>query len=130
MSKLIKESVSRFLGWKLPSDFAPDAGITFQPQANADSRLELQYRHEPTGTNLFNDPQATDMLTYVCRPLLERIEGLEVQVTELPSAAITDADVPDKVIIDLWRAGILTSTGTDGKETVAKIVNTFRLGKL
>jgi hypothetical protein len=37
MNKYIKESVNRFLGWKLPADFAPDAGITFKPNANTDS---------------------------------------------------------------------------------------------
>lgn len=76
MNQYIKESVSRFLGWKLPADFAPDAGITFKPNANPDSQIELQYKHEPTGTNLFNDPQATAMLTHVCKPLTDRIVEL------------------------------------------------------
>jgi hypothetical protein len=57
--------VSRFLGWKLPKDFAPDAGITFKPNANEDSPIEFQYKHEPIGTNLFHAGQVKDMLLYV-----------------------------------------------------------------
>jgi len=44
--KQIDEMVSRFLGWKLPKDFAPDAGITFKPTHQYDSP------HWPVGTNL------------------------------------------------------------------------------
>ena len=80
MNQYIKESVNRFLGWKLPADFAPDAGITFKRLANADSPIELQYKHEPIGTNLFNDPQAEAMLLHVAAPLLDRITELEAQL--------------------------------------------------
>lgn len=61
----VNAMVSRFLGWKLPTDFAPDAGITFKPNANEDSPIELQYKHEPTGTNLFHAEQVEAMLRYV-----------------------------------------------------------------
>lgn len=87
MNQYIKESVNRFLGWKLPADFAPDAGITFKPNANPDSPIELQYKHEPVGTNLFNDPQATAMLTHVAKPLLDRIVELEAEVDRLRAVA-------------------------------------------
>lgn len=87
MNQYIKESVNRFLGWKLPADFAPDAGITFKPNANPDSPIELQYKHEPVGTNLFNDPQATAMLTHVAKPLLDRIVELEAEVDHLRAVA-------------------------------------------
>lgn len=48
--------VSRFLGWKLPKDFAPDAGISFSPSVMSDSP------HWPSGTNLLNADQAKEML--------------------------------------------------------------------
>lgn len=31
---LVKEMVNRFLVWKLPKDFAPDAGISFKAEYN------------------------------------------------------------------------------------------------
>ena len=36
MSKNIDEMVNRFLGWKLPKDFAPDGGISFKPSEHPD----------------------------------------------------------------------------------------------
>lgn len=72
MNQYIKESVNRFLGWKLPADFAPDAGITFKP---SDHPL-----CGPVGTNLFTAQQATAMLTHVAKPLIDRITELEAQL--------------------------------------------------
>jgi hypothetical protein len=60
----IDAMVSRFLGWKLPDDFAPDGGISF------DGRADLPWpKNEvwPTGTNLLNDPQARAMFAH-CLP--------------------------------------------------------------
>jgi hypothetical protein len=51
------EMVTRFLGWHLPQDFAPDAGISFNPSPDPHSW--------PVGTNLLTDPQARAMLEYV-----------------------------------------------------------------
>ena len=65
MKSIIDQAVDRFLGWKLPADFAPDAGITFKPLANADSPVNLQYKHEPVGTNLFTAAQAKAMFEHV-----------------------------------------------------------------
>ena len=48
------EMVSRFLGWKLPKDFTPDAGISFAESA-----------WWPTGTNLLHAGQAREMLEQV-----------------------------------------------------------------
>lgn len=38
---------------------------------------------------------------------------------------VTADDVPGKVVIDLWRIGVLTSMGTHGKDIIAKIVNAY-----
>lgn len=51
--------VDRFLGWRLPDDFSPDGGVTFNP---------VQYGTVtawPSGTNLFNATQARAMLEFV-----------------------------------------------------------------
>ena len=104
MNQYIKESVSRFLGWKLPADFAPDAGITFKPNANADSPIELQYKHKPTGTNLFHAGQAEAMLIHVAKPLTDKIESLESDLqlqTKVFIAACEDlALIAEKLGID------------------------------
>jgi hypothetical protein len=59
----IKQMVERFLSWKLPEDFHPDAGIRFQPIYNRGTSCEA--RHEPTGTNLFNAAQAEAMIRHM-----------------------------------------------------------------
>lgn len=46
--------VGRFLGWKLPKDFAPDGGISFEESA-----------WWPSGTNLLHAGQAKEMLEHV-----------------------------------------------------------------
>jgi len=55
----IKQAVDRFLGWDLPKDFAPDAGISFVPPT-------APHRH-PVGTNLFTAEQARQMFEH-CLP--------------------------------------------------------------
>lgn len=62
--KVTDEMVSRFLCWKLPDDFAPDAGITFKRVYNEKSPFGVSH-HEPVGTNLFTAPQARAMLEHV-----------------------------------------------------------------
>lgn len=59
----IKQMVSRFLAWKLPSDFHPDAGITFKAAFN--EHTEHPMTHEPTGTNLFTATQAEAMIRHL-----------------------------------------------------------------
>lgn len=59
--KVTEEMVSRFLGWRLPNDFAPDAGIKFTPSNHPDAMTHLW----PVGTNLFNADQARAMLEHV-----------------------------------------------------------------
>lgn len=53
----IAQAVDRFLGWKLPQDFAPDCGISFAPLGHPNGW--------PTGTNLFTAVQARQMLEYM-----------------------------------------------------------------
>ena len=62
----IKYMVQRFLGWRLPENFHPDAGISFKATFNSPSG---PIKHEPTGTNLLDASQAEAMVRYI-------IEGL------------------------------------------------------
>ena len=59
----IKYMVDRFLSWKLPSDFSPDAGISFKATFN--DHLPVPTRHQPSGTNLFDARQADAMVRFM-----------------------------------------------------------------
>lgn len=68
----IKHMVNRFLGWKLPQEFHPDAGISFEPEFNKEWNARQgkpPQRHEPTGTNLFDAAQAEAMVRYMTEGL-------------------------------------------------------------
>lgn len=78
----IKHLVDRFLNWKLPRDFNPDAGIRY-------SRPEGPTVQEmPSGTNLFDASQAYQMVRHM-------IEGLP--------AGYVGAGMNDKEAIDMMR---------------------------
>lgn len=59
----IKYMVNRFLSWRLPENFTPDAGISFKPNFNEYTAHPM--KHEPTGTNLFDYTQAEEMIRYM-----------------------------------------------------------------
>lgn len=59
----IERMAGRFLNWKLPADFAPDGGVTFEPVGNRDTGNE--YRREPVGTNLLTYNQAVEMVRHM-----------------------------------------------------------------
>lgn len=59
----VKTMVDRFLAWKLPADFNPDGGISFDPIGNKNSPYE--YRNEPVGTNLLTATQAEAMIRHL-----------------------------------------------------------------
>jgi hypothetical protein len=64
----IKHMVNRFLGWRLPENFQPDAGISFKPEYNIEynaARGKPPARHEPSGTNLLDATQAEAMVRYM-----------------------------------------------------------------
>lgn len=67
MNTMIKEMVSRFLGWKLPKDFAPDAGIRFAPGPIQ----QPDGPYWPSGTNLFHAGQAQEMFEH-CLPAISQ----------------------------------------------------------
>jgi len=59
----IKHMVNRFLSWKLPADFGPDGGISFERVAGADG--PHPFRREPVGTNLLTATQAEAMVRHM-----------------------------------------------------------------
>lgn len=59
----IKHMVDRFLGWRLPSNFNPDNGISFERIAGASG--PHPFGREPSGTNLFDATQADAMVRYM-----------------------------------------------------------------
>jgi len=64
----LKNMVDAFLGWRLPLDFNPDAGISFEPEFNVEYMAKQgkpPMRHTPTGTNLFDADQARAMIKYI-----------------------------------------------------------------
>ena len=63
MNPFLKPFVDRFLGWKLPKDFAPDCGISFKPDFNEGTPWPM--KHEPTGTSLLTAIQAEAMLEHI-----------------------------------------------------------------
>lgn len=70
MSKNIIDSmVSRFLGWKLPKDFYPDAGVSFKPSVINGQEQSDDSPYWPIGTNLFHAGQARQMFEH-CAPEL------------------------------------------------------------
>lgn len=65
---LVKHMVNRFLSWKLPEDFRPDAGISFNPEYNVEYRAERglpPISWDPIGTNLLTATQAEEMVRYM-----------------------------------------------------------------
>jgi hypothetical protein len=59
----VEYMVRRFLMWRLPENFTPDAGISFKPTFN--DHLPEPMKHNPVGTNLFDYTQAKAMVQYM-----------------------------------------------------------------
>ncbi|MFT3964139.1 DUF2829 domain-containing protein [Propionivibrio sp.] len=67
----VKNLVNRFLGWDLPKDFAPDAGISFKP-----TKLSGQPGGWPVGTNLLTAEQAKQMFEHVLQADIDMDFGM------------------------------------------------------
>jgi hypothetical protein len=71
----IKHMVDRFLQWKLPEDFHPDAGISFEREFN--KHRPTPSINTPVGTNLLTAHQAEAMIRHL-------VEGLPYKDDERP----------------------------------------------
>lgn len=69
----IKHMVNRFLAWKLPMPFNPDCGVSFKTHYN--NGTETPAKYDPSGTNLFDATQATEMVRYM-------LDGLPIDPAE------------------------------------------------
>ncbi len=67
-SNQIKHMVERFLQWRLPENFNPDAGISFKPLYNEQAPWGPS-KHEPVGTNLFDYAQTEEMVKFILKDL-------------------------------------------------------------
>jgi hypothetical protein len=65
----IKYMVDRFLMWKLPANFNPDNGITFDKIASCGTPYE--FTREPSGTNLLDATQADAMVRHMIEGMPE-----------------------------------------------------------
>jgi hypothetical protein len=74
MKPLIDRMIDRFLGWKLPKTFRPDAGIKFTP-SNGMTRDEAFDKPGwwPIGTNLLTADEAKQMLQHVAAPIADHL---------------------------------------------------------
>lgn len=77
-SSMISQMVSKFLGWKLPSDFAPDCGITFRSESEYDHPEFGRSKFEPVGTNLLTADQATAMFEFCIKDELLQLDAQRV----------------------------------------------------
>lgn len=59
----VAHMVNRFLSWRLPENFHPDAGISFKAAYN--EQTPWPAKHEPVGTNLFSAEQAEAMVRHM-----------------------------------------------------------------
>lgn len=59
----IKHMVDRFLMWKLPENFSPDNGISFNPVAGEGG--PHPFKRDPSGTNLLDAQQAMAMVRHM-----------------------------------------------------------------
>lgn len=59
----IKHMTQRFLSWRLPERFSPDAGISFKAEFNEHTAFPM--KHQPIGTNLFDADQTEAMVRHM-----------------------------------------------------------------
>lgn len=113
MKTMIDEMVSRFLGWKLPANFAPDAGTKFVPGP-------LQQPggpYWPSGTNLLDATQARQMFEH-CVQIPAQLTNEEINES---AEAAYDAvqGMADEIV-----------TGTTFEQTFARNIEARILEKL
>jgi len=101
----IGKMVDRFLGWKLPTDFSPDGGVTLTP-----SHVTPSSPLWPTGTNLLTADQARQMFEHAIgdeeNNEFDRLRGLILRATAELEIVEYDNDPPARVsaLLDELRA--------------------------
>lgn len=82
----IKHMVDRFLQWRLPENFAPDAGISFKADFNENTAHPM--KHEPVGTNLLDATQAEAMVRFMLEGLPPLEALMDIVVLAEPGSKI------------------------------------------
>lgn len=88
----IKHMVDRFLTWRLPESFSPDAGISFTRFGNPGTAIE--YENKPIGTNLLTAIEADAMVRHMLDGMpRQSSEALIAELQEsCPGHVASDAD--------------------------------------
>lgn len=102
------DMVSRFLAWKLPEDFAPDAGISFNPA----EYQKAEGPHWPTGTNLLHAGQALEMFKQCVEQPEDHIAYISAAVERINATIIVDGESPEQ-----FRKRIASRVADIGKPT-------------
>ena len=97
--KMVKHMVDRFLGWRLPKPWHPDNGISYQRPNYAHAPADHDW---PTGTNLFDADQATEMVRYM-------LEGLPLASAPKPEPDDADELEQLKAEVERLRAALRPS---------------------
>lgn len=116
----IKYMVDRFLCWRLPENFRPDAGISFKAAFNENTPHPM--KHEPSGTNLFDAMQADAMVRNMIEGMEDAADGAAAEaalaefkdvggtpmvdiIAEQEAAPLTKADLAEALSC-FWNAAI------------------------
>lgn len=94
----IKLAVNKFLGWKLPQDFFPDCGISFDGRKDDEWNKGKTW---PTGTNLLSADQAMEMFEY-CLGADKEARKLDLAIEALKACKVC-LDISDRKT-DAWDA--------------------------
>lgn len=95
----IKYMVDRFLGWQLPNDFNPDAGISYTRPNYAPS-----VDATPSGTNLFDASQADAMVRYMADGMPSSPVGDDLKRLVIAARKVAFEDQSATAIRDLDKA--------------------------
>lgn len=100
----IQRMVDRFLSWRLPVDFCPDAGITLKPSYDP---------QHASGTNLFTATQAMAMVRHM-------LDGPPRSDDDTGAKASkgADADAPVRARASVEDASHAGASGADHKDTM------------
>jgi hypothetical protein len=93
----IKHMVERFLAWKLPQNFNPDGGISFEPIGSRGTQYE--FKREPSGTNLLDGTQAKAMVLHMLEGLPDATRQAE-RIAELERALADETEACARVAED------------------------------
>ena len=100
----IKHMVDRFLSYRFPEDIQPDGGLSIRRVFNEGTPHE--FKATPSGTNLLNATQATEMVRHMLEGLSvfgevwrdKFIHKICVAVAELPDRTSPE-DEPDMMLV-------------------------------